>query len=379
MTCGRALSIAPIISFRDLVIRCSFPMPTEKPLHWISLSSGVEIVDSRTIKFHGADITPPPPAASSDQAPPHDPSAKVARWSVVKSDRRISDGVMRATVRFAEISDRSRCDLALIGIPDGPVGLSRVISAGLTSVREAFSIREFGPSEAASGAQPSPWEWKYLRSEGEREFLTAGQDYDLELAISGSQIRLSVDQVLLAVANSPTLPMHSWNAGLFLLDFNLITISKIEVKPEKPKAFVIMRLDGKYEDLFNFVIKSALDEFDISTIKADDISQPGSVIDDISREIEQSRLIVADISTLPPSEEINANVFFEVGYAYALRKPVILLARKGTPLPFDVRSFRILFYEDSIGGKARLDESLKKYVNEILFGAVGQSQSGVLR
>lgn len=354
-------------------------MLNEKPLHWISLSSGVEIVDPKTIKFHGADITPPPPAVASDQAPPPDPAAKVARWSVVKSDRRISDGVIRATARFDEISDRSRCDLALVGIPDGPMGISRVISGGITSVREAFSIREFGPAESDSGSQPSRWEWKYLRSEGEREFVKAGQDYDLELAVSGSQIRLSVDNVLLAVANSPTLPAHSWNAGLFLLDFNLITITKIEVKPEKPKAFVIMRLDGKYEDLFNFVIKAALDEFEVSTIKADDISQPGSVIDDISREIERSRLIVADISTLPPGEEINANVFFEVGYAYALRKPVILLARKGTHLPFDVRSFRILFYEDSIGGKARLDESLKKYVNEILFGAVGQSQSGVLR
>ena len=87
-------------------------------------------------------------------------------------------------------------------------------------------------------------------------------------------------------------------------------------------------------------------------------------------------MIIADISTLPPNDEINANVFFEVGYAHALSKPVILLARKGTPLPFDVRSFRVLFYEDSIGGKARLDDSLKRYVNEVLFGVGSVARSG---
>jgi len=74
-----------------------------------------------------------------------------------------------------------------------------------------------------------------------------------------------------------------------------------------------------------------------------------------------SQLIIADIT--PTS---NANVYFEVGYALALEKPTILLAKKGTALPFDVAGFRVLFYDDTIGGKNRLEDGLRRHLDAIL-------------
>jgi nucleoside 2-deoxyribosyltransferase len=75
-------------------------------------------------------------------------------------------------------------------------------------------------------------------------------------------------------------------------------------------------------------------------------------------------VIIADISP------INPNVFFEVGYAFALEKPIILLAERndsdGTTLPFDVSPFRVLFYDNSIGGKSKLEDGLRKHLREIL-------------
>jgi hypothetical protein len=62
----------------------------------------------------------------------------------------------------------------------------------------------------------------------------------------------------------------------------------------------------------------------------------------------------------------NPNVYFEVGYALVMKKPTILLARKGTSLPFDVAGFRVLFYEDSIGGKGKLEEGLRRHLAAIL-------------
>ena len=71
-------------------------------------------------------------------------------------------------------------------------------------------------------------------------------------------------------------------------------------------------------------------------------------------------MIIADITTK------NANVFFELGYAFARNKPVILLAKKtDVPLPFDVSSFRVLFYEDSIGGKPKVEEGLRNHLRAI--------------
>jgi nucleoside 2-deoxyribosyltransferase len=84
------------------------------------------------------------------------------------------------------------------------------------------------------------------------------------------------------------------------------------------------------------------------------------IVKDITDQVQHIQVIIADISTN------NVNVFFEVGYAFAKNKPVILLAKKPeTPLPFDVSSFRVLFYEDSITGKPRVEEGLRNYLKAI--------------
>ena len=58
--------------------------------------------------------------------------------------------------------------------------------------------------------------------------------------------------------------------------------------------------------------------------------------------------------------------FYEVGYAHALCNPTILLAEKGTRLPFDVSPFRTLFYENSIAGKRVFEEGLRRHVGASL-------------
>jgi len=359
------------------------PSPSDKPIRWVPLAGDLEI-ESDLIRFRGREY----PIASTVQDPPkQDPTSTKsdppprgnAAIGLVKSSQAVSDGFIRATVRFASVSDRTCCELALVGVPDGisqlPARPSRLFTAGLGAGGSAFGIREFGPRVNAP-SDDATYDWRTLRFAGDRTFLKPDRDYEVELSFAGSQLRLSVDQVPVLTANSTALPVNAWNAGAFFLDYDVVTISDIKIHTAKPKAFVVMRLDGKYEDLYNYVIKDVCEGFDVRSIKADEISQPGLIIDDISRQIEQSRLIVADISAIPDeNEEVNANVFFEVGYAYALRKPVILLAREGTLLPFDVRSFRVLFYENTIGGKARLDESLRKYVNEILSGGEFASRS----
>jgi hypothetical protein len=121
-----------------------------------------------------------------------------------------------------------------------------------------------------------------------------------------------------------------------------------------------MQFGGQYDDLYKDVVKGVCDAYDVSARRADDAVGPGIVIADIISEIAAAQLIIADISPANP------NVYFEVGYALALKKPTILLAKKGTPLPFDVAGFRVLFYEDSIGGKGKLEEGLRRHVSAIL-------------
>lgn len=52
--------------------------------------------------------------------------------------------------------------------------------------------------------------------------------------------------------------------------------------------------------------------------------------------------------------------------AHALNKPTILLAQRGKQLPFDIRSYRVIFYDDTIGGKSLVEEQLRKHFRSIL-------------
>lgn len=58
---------------------------------------------------------------------------------------------------------------------------------------------------------------------------------------------------------------------------------------------------------------------------------------------------------------------YEIGYAHALKKPTILLCDKALRdrLPFDVSGFRTIFYDNSIGGKRRVEEKLEVYLQNI--------------
>ena len=60
--------------------------------------------------------------------------------------------------------------------------------------------------------------------------------------------------------------------------------------------------------------------------------------------------------------EWSPNVYYEVGFARALGKDVIMTARKGTQLPFDVGDVPTIFWED----QTDLRESLEKYLASLV-------------
>ncbi|GBE30257.1 hypothetical protein BMS3Bbin04_01289 [bacterium BMS3Bbin04] len=128
-----------------------------------------------------------------------------------------------------------------------------------------------------------------------------------------------------------------------------------------------MQFSSPYNELYSEVVHPICNEFNIQCKHADETYGPGVIINDIIRQITESRLVIAEISPA------NANVYYEVGYAHAQNKPTILIAEKGTKLPFDVSPFRVLFYENSIDGKRRIEEGLRKHIEAV------QMESGLGR
>jgi hypothetical protein len=170
--------------------------------------------------------------------------------------------------------------------------------------------------------------------------------------VLGSRVTLAVDDIDVAVKDLPfSLPQSQ--VGIYCRSRDAITVTDFRVETQRPNVFVVMQFSAPYNDLYSEVIRTVCKQLGFDVIRADEDYGPGIIIADVARQIYESAVIVADITPTNP------NVYYEVGFAHALNKPTILMAEKGTKLPFDVSPFRTLFYENTINGKTKIEEGLR--------------------
>ena len=122
-------------------------------------------------------------------------------------------------------------------------------------------------------------------------------------------------------------------------------------------VFVIMSFKREFRDVFASC-KEVCREFQLDAERTDESSSLERIVPRIEAGIRQSAFVIADVSELSP------NVFYEVGYAKGLGKNVILTARQGTELPFDVDDIPTIFWE--------IQEDLKAGLRKCLGGLVGK-------
>lgn len=141
--------------------------------------------------------------------------------------------------------------------------------------------------------------------------------------------------------------------------------SKKSPKPQpvqqapKKKVFASMPFAQQYDDTFLVAIEPASLANAAIAERVDHNGTAGPVVPQIKVMIKAAKVVVADLSDSRP------NVLHEVGYAEALRKPVIQICSTSTStLPFNVRNNQTIQY--SIGQTAKLKRTLeaeiKKYV-----------------
>ena len=107
---------------------------------------------------------------------------------------------------------------------------------------------------------------------------------------------------------------------------------------QKPVAFVIMPFGESFDELYNEFLVATLGNAGFEVVRADDIRSSQSILKDIVRAINNSSIIIADLT------DSNPNVFYELGLAHALSKPVIMITQEIEDLPFDLRSYRVIPY-----------------------------------
>ncbi len=105
-------------------------------------------------------------------------------------------------------------------------------------------------------------------------------------------------------------------------------------------CFVMMPFALPLGDYYKTIFDPAIRKTGLTPIRADaDIFGTGKIMDQVWRGINDAKILVAILT------DRNPNVFYELGLAHALRKPVVLVSSNEGDVPFDLHHIRVIYYD----------------------------------
>jgi nucleoside 2-deoxyribosyltransferase len=110
----------------------------------------------------------------------------------------------------------------------------------------------------------------------------------------------------------------------------------------KPFVLVLMPFKKEFNDTYTFGIKGAAEDVAAYAERIDEQAFQEGILDRVFNQINKADVIVADMTGQNP------NVFYEVGYAHALNKIVVLLTRTAEDIPFDLKQRQHIVYSGEI-------------------------------
>jgi hypothetical protein len=219
----------------------------------------------------------------------------------------------------------------------------RDVMAGTKTMRAALLLRRF-----------RSWETEILNDEDVALGVTpAGQSDDEPLSPTEAR------QVFAGWAEKITAILDLIAASTALGPIGEQEITET-VRYRPGTAFIMMWMDKSQPDLIEVsdTVKNVFAQFDIRAARADDIEHEGLITERILTEIKTSEFCFADLSGSRP------NVYYEVGFAHALPRRVILVRKAGTGLHFDLAGYNCPEYDNLRDLKEKLTQRLRALTNK---------------
>lgn len=137
------------------------------------------------------------------------------------------------------------------------------------------------------------------------------------------------------------------------------------------RCFVMMPFAPPLGGYYESVYKPAIERAGLQPVRADaEIFGAGKIMDQVWSGIRAAKVLVAELT------QRNPNVFYELGLAHALEKPVVLVSSNEDDVPFDLHHIRVIYYDvtDPFWGQKLISK-----VAENILSAIENPEEAVFR
>lgn len=132
------------------------------------------------------------------------------------------------------------------------------------------------------------------------------------------------------------------------------------IKNQDPKLVsVMMPFRADFNSVYSS-LQSAASAIGLDCVRADDIWENHTIIQDVVDLISRARVVICDCSGKNP------NVFYEAGIANVLGKEVILITQLHDDVPFDLRHLRYIHYLPNGEGLNNLSKAVESKLRSII-------------
>lgn len=134
----------------------------------------------------------------------------------------------------------------------------------------------------------------------------------------------------------------------------------IEPWPLEPleNVAVMMPFATAFDPVYE-AVRLACGKLRLDVLRVDEIYGPTQIINDVFKTIEQSKLVISDLTGRNP------NVLYETGLAHARNRDVVMIVQNEEDVPFDLRHIRYVRYLPNQQGLEKLASDLEEHIRAV--------------